>query len=78
MRTLHLTRSGDLLACKYGDGNIEWLKETLSNGLTLLTSSNQSLNVNLTKIKITIEKLEEEDSKCGTKQRILKESITKS
>lgn len=62
--------------CIYGVGNSEWLEATLREGAHMLTDTNQQLSLKLTTLKMTIEKLEEEDSKCGPRQKLLKDSCT--
>ena len=69
-----LPESYECKKCRFGDGNSEWLKETLNNGITIITRNNQQLSMNLTKIEMHIEKLEEVDSQCGNRQRLYKES----
>ena len=63
--------------CRLGEGGREWLEKAIEDGITQIKNENFEIMRRLTEIKMRIEKLENEDSKCGTRQTKLKESLKK-
>ena len=61
--------------CRLGEGGREWLEKAIEDGITQI--KNFEIMRRLTEIKMRIEKLENEDSKCGKRQTKLKESLKK-
>ena len=61
--------------CIQGVGGKSWLEESLKDGIKLVSNDNREIMRRLTEIKIEIEKVENEDSKCGERQKQLKNSM---
>ena len=61
-------------ACVNKSGNKVWLHETLIKAQSNLTLKIRELSKNLNEVKMKIEDLEERDSNCGKRQKILKQS----
>ena len=57
------------------DDTAKWLEDALKSGIKLITHENRDIKRRLTELKILIEKAENEDSKCGERQKQLKESM---
>ena len=60
--------------CRTGSGNKSWLEKKLKNEKDKLTVRIVKLERQISELKMKIEKLELEDSKCGPRQKRLKES----
>ena len=58
--------------CLNEDSNKTWLKDTLDEESSNICQQIQDLDVKVTSLTMHIEKLEEDDSKCGKRQRQLK------
>ena len=65
------------LTCEKGTGNKSWIKERLEDGKLELTIKIGKLEKEITEKMMNIEKLENQDSKCGPRQNKLKESAKK-
>ena len=61
--------------CRLGEGGRKWLEQDIKDGITKIRNDNLELMRRLTEIKIQLEKLENEDSKCGKRQRQLKDAL---
>ena len=58
--------------CRKEVGNKTWLEKTLNETKSKLTTNIHDINTKLTLLNMRVEKLEEEDSLCGPRQRKLK------
>ena len=62
--------------CMHGIGDqASWLEAKLNDGIKNISNENRDIMRRLTEVKILIEKGENEDSKCGERQKQLKESM---
>ena len=68
----------DMYICKkciQGVVGKSWLEESIKDGIKLASNENRDIMRRLTEIKIEIEKVKNEDSKCGDRQKQLKNSM---
>ena len=63
--------------CNFGLQGDEWIEKELKEGIEMVTDENRDIMIRLTEIKIQIEKIENEDLKCGERENRLKESTKK-
>ena len=61
--------------CRIGKEGSEWLEQMIKDGIKELSDDSREIMRRLTEIKIQIEKEEHEESKCGERQKKLKESM---
>ena len=61
--------------CTLKEGGDKWLEKVLNDGIELITDKNRDIMRRLTELKIQIEKTENEDFKCGEREKKLKESM---
>jgi len=62
-------------SCKTGKTNKNYIKETLENSLGTIDIETHKIDTLKTKCEMQISKLEEYDSKCGPRQRKLKDAM---
>lgn len=63
--------------CEKGMGNKSWIMEKLTDAKLHFTSKSVKLEKEITEKEMNIEKLKNQDSKCGPRQNRLKESAKK-
>ena len=61
--------------CRIGKEGSAWLEQITKDGIKELSNESREIMRRLTEINIQIEKEENEESKCGERQRKLKESM---
>ena len=61
--------------CNFELQGDEWLERELKEGIKMVTDENRDIMRRLTEIKIEIEKIENEELKCGERENKLKESM---
>ena len=61
--------------CNFELQGDEWLEKELKEGIKMVTDENRDIMRRLTEIKIEIEKIENEELKCGERENKLKESM---
>ena len=60
-----------------GKDGSEWLEQMIKDGIKKVSDDSRDIMRRLTEINIQIEKEEHEESKCGERQKKLKESMKK-
>ena len=60
-----------------GKDGSEWLEQVIKDGIKKVSDDSRDIMRRLTEINIQIEKEEHEESKCGERQKKLKESMKK-
>ena len=63
--------------CMIGKDGSEWLEQVIKDGIKKVSDDSRDIMRRLTEINIQIEKEEHEESKCGERQKKLKESMKK-